>query len=73
MGYIYAVFPEGDNIPDGESSGVAFFNINGFALPYQWIHALSRYPQRDHFSVAELFQDQMIDYLLISKIFHSGL
>ena len=73
MGKIDALLVEGDDVPDGKEPGSAFYNSNGIAVLYQGMHALSRYPQRDRFSAAEFFQDQMIDYLLISQIFHAVL
>ena len=73
MGKIYALLFERDDIPHSKEPGSAFYNSNGIAVLYQGVHALSRYPQRNLFSVAEFSQDQIIDDVLISRIFHADL
>ncbi len=73
MGYGEVVVPEGDDVPQGEIPRLTLFNLNGVPLPDQGVHTISRYREGEGFPHPQLFQDQMVDELLISRIFHSCL
>lgn len=73
MGKIVAVLFEGYDVPDGKGSSSAFFKPNRIALPYEGMHALPRYPQSHLLSIEEFFQDEMVNYLVISKVLHGDL